>query len=235
MLKNKKSYFQGGGGVNEPTPHKKKYKSDDQILTQSRFEEPLYFNYDLYETKENIGPGTGAYRIDKHKSIKDFLNKSRKRIKEKYKSNDSFIDNEGRKKRIKARKNLLNKFLKIGIDFKIDDQINSGPISENNDSSYSNAIPIGGILNPDEILPENDSHLKSPDKLNFSRDIDQNNNLEKFLKEILNKYPKLQQSSFLGLPDGIESDEDLDAYNTENNMNPEYGITDSGNTFYDKI
>ena len=32
MSQNKTAYFQGGSGVNEPTPKKKKYKAEKAIL-----------------------------------------------------------------------------------------------------------------------------------------------------------------------------------------------------------
>lgn len=96
--------------------------------------------------------------------------------------------------------------IKNGIDFPIDDQITSMPIKEVNQ--------IGGYL--DKYLPENDSENKSPDKLNFG-----------ILEDEFSK----ENHKFLGLPDGIEPDEDLDADST-NTVNPEYGTTNSGNTLY---
>ena len=65
-MSNKKAYFQGGGGVNEPTPKKKKYKSDPAIVVQPRFEEPLYRNYDLYNVPGNHGPGAGYHDLTKY-------------------------------------------------------------------------------------------------------------------------------------------------------------------------
>jgi hypothetical protein len=59
MSLNKNGYFQGGGGVNQPEPKKKKYKSDPAIVVQPRFKEPFYRNYDLYNTPGEHSPGAG--------------------------------------------------------------------------------------------------------------------------------------------------------------------------------
>ena len=44
---------------------------------------PLFTNYDLYgpENGSDVSPGTGLYHgdMDKYKSVKDFINKSRKK------------------------------------------------------------------------------------------------------------------------------------------------------------
>lgn len=86
-LLNKLSYFQGGGGENEPTPNKKKYKIDplqDHLRNHvdRQVKEPLqvfYKNYDLYDTGDP-SPGKGFYSdMEKYKSISDFRTKKRKK------------------------------------------------------------------------------------------------------------------------------------------------------------
>jgi len=130
MSVNKKAYFQGGGGVNEPTPGEKKYKSDPALLIQPRFEEPLYYNYDLYTIPgmEHIGPGTGYHGLQNYDSVQEFLEARRQRMKGRYVADDSWIldDNSKTKKNpnIKARATLLSKLVKTAIDFPIDDQVN---------------------------------------------------------------------------------------------------------------
>ena len=126
MSLNKKSYFQGGGGENEPTPGKKKYKSDPAILVQPRFEEPFYRNYDYLDTEgidgePQYGPGSGWNHIMEHKSIKDFLDFRRKRLKGKYVADDFWIeDNEANRKqrveKMKVRAGLLSGFIKQAQD-----------------------------------------------------------------------------------------------------------------------
>ena len=92
----KKAYFQGGGGVNQPTPKEKKYKSDPALVVQPRFKEPLFKNYDLYETPGEHTPGGGFYQnMDKYDSVKDFIDKKRKRNKHKYKADDSWKQDDG--------------------------------------------------------------------------------------------------------------------------------------------
>jgi hypothetical protein len=115
---NKKAYFQGGGGVNEPTPKEKKYKSDPAIVNQVRFKEPFYHNYDIYEIPgfEHIGPGAGWHSLQNYKSISDFLAARRERMKSKYRADDSWILDSGKKTKenpgIKARANLLSQIIK---------------------------------------------------------------------------------------------------------------------------
>lgn len=194
------AYYQG---TEEPTPGKKQYKSDKAIVVQPRFKEPFYKNYDLYETGGEHSPGAGWHHIMKYKSIKEFLDAKRKN---KYKADDSWIEDNGTVSKKARNLFFLNILIKNGIDFPIDDQITSMPIKEVNQ--------IGGYL--DKYLPENDSENKSPDKLNFG-----------ILEDEFSK----ENHKFLGLPDGIEPDEDLDADSTDT-VNPEYGTTNSGNTLY---
>lgn len=105
MSQNKFAYFQGGGGVNEPTPGKKKYKSDPALVVQPRFKEPFYRNYDLYKIPgmEDIGPGTGHHGLQNYKSVQEFLEERRKRLKPRYVADDSWQMDNG--KRIKKNPN----------------------------------------------------------------------------------------------------------------------------------
>jgi hypothetical protein len=118
MSQNKKAYFQGGGGENEPAPKKKKYKSDPAIVVQPRFKEPFYHNYDAYNIPgfEHIGPGAGWHHMHEFKSVKDFLDEKRKKMKDKYKSDDSWqLDDGTRTKKnpnIKARAALFSRLIK---------------------------------------------------------------------------------------------------------------------------
>jgi len=84
-MPNKTSYFQGGGGVNEPTPKKPKYKKEPVKKDVTKARGLLFKNYDLYETEGVNGPGKvktpgkGLYQnMDKYKSVSDFRKKKRK-------------------------------------------------------------------------------------------------------------------------------------------------------------
>ncbi len=79
----RRSYFQG---TVEPKPHKQQYKPEPTKPVQTRFKTPFFRNYDYTESKS--GPGTGLYRgdMDRFKSVKEFIDKSRKRNKGKYKA-----------------------------------------------------------------------------------------------------------------------------------------------------
>jgi len=245
---NKNAYFQGGGGVNEPTPKKKKYKSDRAIVIQPRFKEPFYINYDLYEVQgvdgpAKHGPGAGYHKMHEFKNVKDFLNDKIKKLKGKYKADDSYIEDNGsitkgdkKSNRIARRMILLSTIVKNAIDFGSDDQINSTPILGDS-GSYGDSIPIGGQL--DEYLTIPDFEGKSPDQLDFGRDytnddaaITDNISLMQSLLDELNETLNSHESDLYGLPDGISPKEDLDAPNDED---PDYGVTDSGNTLYEKM
>lgn len=117
MSQSKKAYFQGGGGVNEPTPKKNKYKSDPALVVQPRFEEPLYRNYDTYNVPGKHGPGAGWHDMEKYKSIADFLKDKRKKLKDKYKADDSWqLDDGSRTKKnpsMKARAAIFNRIIKL--------------------------------------------------------------------------------------------------------------------------
>jgi hypothetical protein len=235
MQHNKKAYFQGGGGVNEPTPKKKKYKSEKALLIQPRFEEPLYRNYDVYDVGGEHTPGTGAYHMDKHKSVKEFL--KNKKTKDKYKAQDSWIEDtkSNRQERInkmKTRASLLSHFIKTAIDFPIDDNIQSSPIL-GDEGAYIDSAGIGGYL--DEYLPLNDFEDKTPAQLDFGRDYVDEAIRNKAILNLINKYLNPKEPDLLGLLNGIDPEEDLDADKTVNRINPEYGITDSGNLIYQKM
>jgi hypothetical protein len=250
MSQNKQSYFQNGQGKdspNTPTPGKKKYKSDKAILVQPRFEEPLYKNYDTYETdgvsgKAKHGPGAGWHDMGKYKSITEFLKAKRKKIKDKYKADDSWIEDSGKlskKKKAYRRMQLLCAFTKTAIDFAIDDQINSISILPP-EGVYNGSTPISGYL--DKYLPQHDFEGNSPDKLNFGQDytdeFDDKNEKElsqEELDKLIEKYLSTKESPLMGLPNGIKPEEDLDADYTVNDINPEYGTTDSGNTTYEGV
>lgn len=116
MSLNKKGYYQGGGGVNEPTPGEKKYKSDPAIVVQPRFKEPFYRNYDLYTIPgmEDVGPGTGYHGLQNYKSVEEFLEDRRARLKPRYVADDSWqVDSGERVKKNPERKARMALFEKI--------------------------------------------------------------------------------------------------------------------------
>lgn len=123
MSPNKNAYFQGGGGINEPTPGKKKYKSDKAIVVQPRFKEPFYRNYDLYDApgvdgkEPKHGPGAGWHSMQKYKSVQEFLAARRKKMKDKYKADDSYIEDTAenfkeRANKMKIRAAIFSKIIK---------------------------------------------------------------------------------------------------------------------------
>lgn len=118
MSRNKAAYFQGGGGVNEPTPGEKKYKSDPAIVVQPRFKEPFYRNYDLYTIPgmEDVGPGTGYHGLQNYKSVAEFLEARRERLKPRYVADDSWQLDSGKRTKenpnIKARASIFHRIIK---------------------------------------------------------------------------------------------------------------------------
>ncbi|HWZ21351.1 MAG TPA: hypothetical protein VNW06_01785 [Cytophagaceae bacterium] len=86
LMSNKSGYFQGGGGENEPTPGKPKYKKEPLKKDDTKARGLLFRNYDLYNTKGVDGPGkvktpgTGLYQhMNEYKSVSDFRKKKRKK------------------------------------------------------------------------------------------------------------------------------------------------------------
>ena len=117
-MPNKKAYYLGGGGVNEPTPGEKKYKSDKAIVNQPRFVEPLYRNYDLYDVKGVHGPGAGWHHMSNFKSIKEFIEFHRQHMRGKYVAEDDWIEDTSanhreRVEKMKIRSLLLAEIIKI--------------------------------------------------------------------------------------------------------------------------
>lgn len=290
MSQSKNAYFQGGGGVNEPTPGKKKYKSEKAIVVQPRFKEPLYRNYDVYETegvngKPKHGPGAGWHDMSKYKSIKEFIEAKRKKMKDKYEADDSWIEDDGsitkerKAKKASRRMAFFKALTKTAIDFQADEYSDPTLGVSINDNQVGKGNPAGGYL--DKYLPENDFEGKSPDKLDFGHndptdsssckpsDIKYNEGRDAYfcnhcgklgfngpyepkptvaelhsgkdytlddnnLDQLEKKYLTPAESPLLGLPDGVDS-EAKDAVNTINDINPEYGTTDSGNQTYKNL
>jgi hypothetical protein len=249
---NKKSYFHGGGSVNEPTPGKKKYKSDPAIMIQPRFKEPFYHNYDLYiiPGMKDIGPGTGWHGLQNYNSVQSFLKDRRKRLKSHYVSDDLWQLDNG--KRVNARIDLLRKLVKNSIkiesisqwrkhqddndlDFQLDEYTDPAVEVGINEQADHNTNPLGGFL--DDYLPQNDFENKSPDNLDFGRDYDgeytepkhEIDKIEKLIQTYLDFHAHRPP---LEMPDGIQEEEES---TQPNNPNGQYGETDSGNTFYNKM
>jgi len=137
-MSNKKAYFQGGGGVNEPTPGKKKYKSDPAIVVQPRFKEPFYHNYDLYKVPgmEEVGPGVGWHDMQNHKSVQEFLDARRKRLQHRYVADDSWQLDSGERTKTKPkmamRMAIFSKIIKTA-----EGDENDGPNFDYGDGAYT--------------------------------------------------------------------------------------------------
>lgn len=215
MFQNKKAYFQG---TEIPKPKKKQYKSEPTQPVTTRFSEPFFKNYDLYNVPGKHGPGAGWHEMTKHKSVSDFLKKKRKKLKNKYKS-----------KKIASRIFLFSKLLKNAIDYSVDEQIKSSPILHDGEI-YNSILPFSGQLS--EYNPINDFEGKSPDKLNFGRDY--SDSLFNLIYEVDNKEKPIVSGPIplYGLPDGIKDIEELQNLFYDD---PRYGITDSGNTVYNNM
>lgn len=242
MSQNKQGYFQG---TEEPTPKKKKYKSEKAIVVQPRFKEPFFKNYDLYETEgvdgpAKHGPGTGLHQnMGKYKSVKDFIEQKRKRNKNKYKAEDSWIEDTeaNRKKRIskmKTRAKLLSKITKVAIDFSIDDYFDPNVTEIQNDNPVGKANIMGGYL--DKYLTMDDFEGKPPSTLNFGNDYTEEVKTPKefdldTLQELMDQHLSPGAKGLYGLPDGVDlPEEDL---NYPNNINPNFGTIGPESLMYE--
>ncbi len=240
MSLNKSGYFQGGGGVNEPEPKKKKYKSEPALVVQPRFKEPFYRNYDLYNTPGEHSPGAGWHDMEKYKSVQEFLKAKRKKLKDKYKPDDSWqIDSGKRVKKkkkasIEARSAIFERIIKNAehdsndIDFPIDDQVSI--------ISHEEGEVPGSQIGGRHTVPKHDLLDRSPEALNFGREHDHAEPArglhEDILQKLFNKYLTPTETGLFGLPDGIDP-EGHDADQTEQVEEPFTGTSDIGTQMYE--
>lgn len=175
----KKAYYQGGGGVNEPTPGKKKYKSDPAIVNQPRFKEPFYKNYDLYKVPgmEHVGPGVGWHSMQNYKSVSEFLDSSRERLKHRYEAEDSWILDSGEltKKNpngVKARAALLSRLMKVAGDE------NDGPNYDYGSGLYMNLDKYDSVDDFREHKPEGQGAFYAADDNDIDFPLDDQINTE---------------------------------------------------------
>jgi len=250
---NKKAYYQG---TEEPKPGQKQYKSDKAIIVQPRFVEPFYRNFDYCDCEgvsgpPKHGPGTGVYKnMDEIKSIEEFR-KSKEWLNNKYKADDQYIEDTDKNRnerisRMRVRASIMNEIMKTAIDFAIDEQITSIPQGDygtgDEMGSYSDSVPIGGRT--DQYTPGTDFDGKTTDKLNYGVDqVDNRTERETYkkeekkpkLEELLDRYLSPREPAIFGLPDGIETPEDLDPESTIAPNQQWYGTTDSGNTLHNNF
>jgi len=115
-------------------------------------------------------------------------------------------------------------------DYPIDDQINSEPITVENE-------PYGGLVGLGPYFPENDFEGKTPEQLDFGRDYTEDAEFlasltEEDLKELIEKYLTPDETGLFGLPDGVDPD-GHDADQTNNGKNPYFGVSDEGRQMYE--
>lgn len=179
---NKKAYYQGGGGVNQPEPKKKKYKDEpiDQNLTKAR---GVFFqNYDLYDTGDPT-PGTGLYQhMDEYDSVADFRKKKREeKIRKRRKAMFEAIMVSTASDKATSKKDKLQHLHKMLTEFtKLISRVNSKIEDENEVEDpteltttpipWSSAAPGGsqlGLL--DGLYPKEDMDGNPPSDLYYGR------------------------------------------------------------------
>ncbi len=211
MSKNKIAYFQGGGGVNEPSPGKKKYKSDPAIVMQTRFKEPFYHNYDTYNIPgfEHIGPGAGWHHMQDYKSVQEFLEAKRKKLLDKYVTDDSWqLDDGTRTKKnpdIKARVAILNRIIKMA------DDENNGPnfdyghgaYDAMNDGNKMKSITDFKRTSPGVLFSDDNADYTLPPKEHGTSIYDWKNSIYQGKP----KAPKKHDSNDIDFPTDIQREE----------------------------
>ena len=262
-MSEKKAYYQGGGGENEPAKKgKKKYPAETHIVDQARFMEPLYRNFD-YADQPGVdgpakhGPGTGYNAMQNYKSVQDFLKARRKKLKGKYKAQDQYIHDDGTisAKKANERLSLLYSLAKDEneIDFAIDEQINdpilSGAADIDGIGTAGYSSPIGGRM--DQYLPSEDPSGKKPEELNYGQQKDDPDTYDRgYLDELSEKMSEKYSDG-----ESFEDDEDdtdlvltpkeTDTYGLPDGMlaeekdneydpNTGYGATNTGTNIYNQ-
>lgn len=208
----------------------KQYKSDEAIVAQPHLREPLFRNYDLYETegvdgKAKHSPGTGYNNLNQFKSIKEFRDAKKKNT-DKYVAEDSYKQDDGsiiKKKRSERRLALL---YALGIDFP------GQELTYNTDNPQASSInPYGGIT--DQYTQSVDFDGKTNSNLNYGQEKDYPNDISELSEEDMDKLLNSAEPPFLGMDDTTDSREDL-----ETNIpsgEPRHGKTYNGNhTFIDE-
>lgn len=164
----------------------------------------FFKNYDRFDLSS--GPGESFYEnMHKYKSVKDFLNKKRKRNK---------------KRKFAIRKMAL---LSLAIDFKLDESIS--PLI-GDESSYQMSLPFGGIL--DEYLTFDDFEGKNITNLNHHNDYISS---ERYSDEEIDLGLNPRESELYGNKREFNQ-EDMEAEYEKNLYN---GIQDFGRNIYDNI
>lgn len=195
--------------------------------------------------------------MQNYKSVAEFLVARRKKLKDKYVADDSWI--ESTKPSIKSRATLLLSLTKYAIDFPIDEQIDHynqmiypeegsyqsqeqvggadlsgfpGDDGSEGFSSYTASIP--GSVNIDYTLKP-DQEGRSNEALNFGNDLTENEeslNLDhKSIQKLIDKYLTPAETGLFGLPDGIDH-ADFDTEQINETQNPFLGTSDIGTQPY---
>lgn len=149
----KLGYFQGGGGVNEPEPKKTKYKAEPAQEAKPRFKMPFFRNMDYAGNDDaEVSPGVGWNSMENFKSVKDFLEHKRKKLKGKYVADETLIDDstvKERKEKMKIRASTLSGLTKQAIDFPLDDRwdkSSEGGAIHGDSETYQTPIDLGSAV-----------------------------------------------------------------------------------------
>jgi hypothetical protein len=197
----------------------------------------------------NFDYGTGLYEnMDKYDSVKEFIDKSplgygRPKPKRDVNHIDFVFDTQredsAEEGSILGDSESFEKPTDIGpaVGDIPNDGVFPGTVGLGDFESYPYSAQIGGLL--DRYLPQNDFENKDPSQLDFGRDYETEDNSpssllnDSDLEELSHKYLTPAETDLFGLPDGIDPPSDLDAEETIQTENPDYGITDSGRQMYE--
>ncbi len=197
----KKSYYLG---TQDP---KDKPKADKRLVVYpGRFKEPFYQNYDLYDTPEGdrgMGPGTGLQggKKKKYKSIQEFVEEKRKRMKDRYTAVDEYYADDTEKDTKKKGKKSIEKSVQkaarmIGLKL-----IKNAYDYGNRDYSYPESndadrfIPgqgFGGVL--DRSVPEDDRLGGSPLEFGYNKDYFSNEDNNPKFSSLDEQYAKARKA-----------------------------------------
>jgi len=228
MVKRTLAYYLG---TTSPEEDKKRKQDKRVVVRPGRFSEPMYSNYDLYETPEGdrgVGPGVGiSGSRKKYKSVKEFIDDKRKRNKNKYVApkDEYYADDKKAKKSLKSVSSKIDYFLikTADLDFSVSNPLHSFPSDEIFQENSMNGSIAGMYdhLSPNRLIIDSVSPSDSIKWIKEDEDFAKARKRKakkKKIKRINSLLDRMVGRSFYGYPYGYGNHNHYDnrSYTTNN-------------------